>query len=202
MPQKPTGHIGASFAEASRWPLGSVGTYVNILIPGTAFRNKAFQDNVRHVFEPLQEFAGRFGAVRLVIGDADVCSIDHQYPKPHLVNTETKRHKAVNAQRLWSYVAAFIDRLSHGCLPMLLLVFIKFVLLLVVQMRRLKTSMAPSCDNFWNDMCTVNTYRECEPTYYETTSRRTRVNYICLSQSKSPVLTRCYVHPSRAFRLQ
>lgn len=115
-----------------------------------------FQDNVRHVFEPLQEFAGRFGAVRLVIGDADVCSIDHQYPKPHLVNTETKRHKAVNAQRLWSYVAACIDRLSHGCLPMLLLVFIKFVescqplvvLLLVVQMRRLETSMAPGCDNF------------------------------------------------------
>ena len=51
---------------------------------------------------------------------------------------------------------------------------------------------------FGNDMCIVKTYRECEPTYYETTSRGTRVNYICLSQSKSPVLTRCYVHPSRA----
>lgn len=115
-----------------------------------------FQDNVRHVFEPLQEFAGRFGAVRLVIGDADVCSIDHQYPGPHSVNTETRRHKTIKAQRLWSYVAAFIDRLSHGCLPMLLLVFQKFVescqplvvLLLVVQMRRLENSMAPGCDNF------------------------------------------------------
>ena len=47
-------------------------------------------------------------------------------------------------------------------------------------------------------MCTVNTYRECEPTYDETTSWGTRVDYICLPQSKLHVVIRCYVHHSRA----
>ena len=131
--------------------------------------------------------------MRLVRGDANVCSIDYQYSEPHPFNTETKRHKAIKAQRLWSYVAAFIDRLSHKCLPGLLLVFIKFVeschplvvLLLVVQMRRLKTSMAPSCDNFWNDItCAQSTHT------------------VNAGQSKLHVVTRCYVHPSRAFRLR
>ena len=97
---------------------------------------------------------------------------------------------------------------------MVTLVFVKFVahyhsllvLLLVAPMRRLKTTMAPSCDNFWNDTTCVQLTHTMNADQQimgpGTTSRGTRADYICLPQSELHDATRCYVHRARAFRLQ
>ena len=85
-----------------------------------AFRSKVFRDsNVRQVFEPPKEYAGRFGAVRLVRGDVDFCPIVvYQYPEPHPPRAERQRQRA---NRLWQHISGFIDKLPHRCVPVLIL---------------------------------------------------------------------------------
>ena len=182
-----------------------------------ALRRNVFHDrNVRQVYQPPEELAGRFGAVRLVRGDVDLCAIVvYQYPEPHPPNTDAQRRQA---KRLWMYVAAFLDRLPHRCLPVLLLDANGHT-----GLHRHEGGFAhinseavgqadAALENFngsefrqlleLHHLAAINSFHPCGPTYYGTTGRGTRVDYICLPQTRLHNVSRCYIQKARAYRLQ
>ena len=179
-------------------------------------RNVFTARNVRQVYQPPDELAGRFGAVRLVRGDVDMCAIVvYQYPEPHPPNTEAQRKQA---RRLWLYLAAFLDRLPHRCLPILLLDanghrgFHRHEGYLAHINSAAVGQAEAALENFnggefrqlleLHHLGAVNTFHECGPTYFGTTGHGTRVDYVCLPQSRLHEVTRCYVQKARAYRLQ
>ena len=186
-----------------------------------AFRSKVFRDsNVRQVFEPPKEYAGRFGAVRLVRGDVDFCPIVvYQYPEPHPPRAERQRQRA---NRLWQYISGFIDKLPHRCVPVLILDANGHTGLMRVQGATAAIDSSAvgnsggELENFnghalralleQQHMCAVNTFGrpgfDCGSTFYGTNQRGTRVDYICLPQSLLCDVSRVRVHTDKAKKLQ
>ena len=165
-----------------------------------AVRSTLFQErNISKIFTPPEEFQGRVGAVRLRHGDADFCVITAYIPvEPH-----KQAEKEYNA-RLWRWIGHMLDQLPSRCLPVLLLDANgrvgnhtnEAVGVCEPQRQNNNGSLLVQCleQHF---LFAINTVYCCGPTFHGQFGNNSRVDCVCLPQSKRDCIQECKIlHPA------
>lgn len=170
-----------------------------------AVRSKLFRDrNVSKIYTPPVEYQGRVGAVRFRRGDADFCVVVAYIPvEPH---TQAQKQYNIN---IWQWIQHLLDQLPSRCLPVLLLDAngrvgaepSPCVGEAEPQKQNYNGSLLHACLQH-HHLFAVNTWYPCGPTYFGQFGNNSRIDYVCLPQSKQSSVQECTVLHSAGDRLQ
>ena len=163
--------------------------------------------NIVQVYEPHDDYQGRMGAVRLRRGDLDVCAIVvYMWPEPK--NVAGRRR----CSKLWAYLRGFVERLPARCVPILCGDFNGHVgsvaRTAVDEVPESCEAIGPCRPELQNynggqlrqllssqHMRAENTFHDLGPTFYggPPAFAQTRVDYICIPQSRALDVESCKV---------